>query len=95
MARPKSNSYNAPSHQLALVISHIQWMEDELYYDFGVSVSTYLGSSLRSYINEVWEETPTIQNVIQLLKIREQKIKDLYDNVRNRELKNGKQTDTI
>ena len=93
MSRPKtSESCPAPSHKLSLIVSHIQWMEDELYYDFGISTSTILGTSLRSYINKIWEKTPTIQNAISLLKMREEKVKGLYDNVRLREFKNGEQT---
>lgn len=95
MSRPKtSDSHPAPSHKLALIISHIQWMEDELYYDFGVSVQTILGTSLRSYINKIWEKTPTIQNAISLLKMREKKIETLYENVRLREFKDGEQTNS-
>ena len=95
MSRPKSNKEApCPAQRLALVTSHAQWMEDELYYDYGLDIKKELGTTLRQEINSIWgSETPTIQNAIQLISIYENKVKALYEKVRSREL--GEQTSTF
>lgn len=92
MPRPKSNKEApCPAQRLALVVSHAQWMEDELYYDYGLDIKKELGTTLRQEINSIWgSETPTIQNAIQLISVYENKVKALYEKVRSREL--GEQT---
>lgn len=92
MPRPKSNKEApCPAQRLALVTSHAQWMEDELYYDYGLDIKKELGTTLRQEINSIWgSETPTIQNAIQYIAIYESKVKDLYEKVRIRELNAGR-----
>lgn len=92
MPRPKNNqAYPCPAQRLALVVSHAQWMEDELYYDYGLDIKKELGTTLRQEINSIWgSETPTIQNAIQYITIYESKAKALYEKVRTRELNAGR-----
>ena len=88
MARPKSNQQcPCPAQRLALAVSHAQWMEDELYYDYGLNTKKELGTTVRNVIIEAYKnETITIQNLIQLVTAYEEKVKALYEKVRMREL---------
>lgn len=70
-----------PSCEMALIICHCVHMEEELSWNYFISVSRKLGHSTRTYIRDIiygGKETPTIINVVSMLKAWEKKIAALY-----------------
>lgn len=70
-----------PSCEMALIICHCVHMEEELSWNYFITVSKRLGHSTRTYIRDViygGKETPTLINVVSMLKAWEKKIAALY-----------------
>ena len=79
--RKDSSIKPVPSCEMALIICHCVHMEEELSWNYFINVSRRLGHSTRTYIRDVIygaKETPTLINVVQMLRIWEKKIAALY-----------------
>ena len=79
--RKDSSIKPVPSCEMALIICHFVHMEEELSWNYFIFVSRKLGHSTRTYIRDViygGKETPTVTNVVQMLRFWEKRIAALY-----------------